>query len=162
MSDEPYKITIRKPGKKTGNTYEICPPCAEKLQHTLVSTEPPKTRRRVEREPELVDTLDQGDEHLQEEELVEAPPTPEVVEKSQVKGEDLDSNVPTDASGECMHANYRQIYGTYKNTPGFYKVCKSCDAVLTNISSKKKRKLTNVGAKNGIRESTPDIENRRR
>lgn len=168
--DQMPKITIKKPGKRTGNSYDLCTDCSQALQSALVGDlghiiATPNLRKLAGIPGEIQDQAERDENDLLLEskgvdvrELREPP-----VEAFVDRGEGVAEPPPgvklkERAEGEpCPHANRTgPKMGSVDGRRTFYTRCRDCDAKLPMKTSQEKAAFSRADAGgHDIQEGTP-------
>jgi len=145
--DNLYSLVFKKPGKKTGNRYELCSGCAGKLQVQLVgegelssgwgfgsgppqgpaTDQSPPEETAAERRKRLSKPLPEPD--ADDAFVAEKQKEAAAIKERASGGPKVESGKATD--GKCLHYNKTSaVMGTVGGEPGFVRKCKDCRETL--------------------------------
>jgi hypothetical protein len=153
--DKLYSLVFKKPGKKTGNRYELCSGCAGKLQVQLVGeselssgwgfgSEQPKGNATDQSSPEesVADRRARLSRSEPEVDDDEAFVLSKQKETANVKVEESKPAPTKGTDGKCLH--YNKTAPQLKTVRGekvFVQKCKGCNAVLPVRSAEERHSV---------------------
>lgn len=140
------KLTFKKPGKKSGNNYEVCPSCSEKIQSQLVGNKelPPDwtfLKTKIEYSEPMPIPLD-DDAHFVEKRL-------EAFKEADIPELVVKANEPSTISKKCIHANRTspRLKSDAKGNKIFVMQCKDCNQSIPIRNLDEKKQFNNVSTK---------------
>jgi hypothetical protein len=154
--DNLYSLVFKKPGKKTGNRYELCSGCAGKLQVQLVGENelssgwglgsgspqgtaavptPPVEESAAARRARLAKQTDDDDRFVAERQQ-----QADAIKSTASKGPEVVGGKTPD--GKCLHYNKTSAtMGVVDGKQGFVRKCKDCREVLPVITAEERHAI---------------------
>lgn len=174
-AEDMQAITIKKPGKRKGNSYDLCTTCSQSLQSALVGDErctirpdnedeAPKPARGRSRRAEVENAeLDENDlllesKGIEVEKLEDEPPVDTFADRDERTEGRFSDKVRKRQEGEpCSHANRTgPKMGTVDGRRTFYTRCKDCNVRLPMRTTDERAAFTKASTGgHDIRESEP-------